>query len=570
VNIRRISAALIFIVLGFNPSTMPTVQAQQPSTTPVPPAAEQARSAVTLDGEEIFYVSNFKAYSSEMRARRISGALKNAADDHAVSPHELKLFDDAISTDIMVGDQILFSLVDADVGTEAISRLEFGKLVVGKTATAIEKYRRARAPRHLLMSCLFTLLATLAFVAVLMTFVQANRRFMVWLQARIQRVQVQSRELVQADWALRIVTGVWGPLRLVILCGLSIGYLELVLSLFPWTRPFAFKIFDYVVVPLKVMASSAGPEIPRLLFIAVLAVVTYYLLKLTRFLFSAIESGRIVVPGFYADWSRPTFNIVRVLGIACAMIVAFPYVPGSNSLAFQGVSVFLGVLLSLGSTSAVSNMVAGVLLTYMRAFKVGDIVTIGDSTGVVTAVSMFVTHVCTFRNEEISIPNGMVLTTHVTNFSNAARDKGLILHTAVMIGYDTPWRQVEALLLMAAQRTSGLLREPAPFVLQTSLDDFCIRYELHVATGEPLKMRRAYSELHANIQDAFNEYGVQIMVPHYEADRSAPTFVPKERWFASPAKVPTRSGSRMDPSHEAIHGTANQQVRDDSKDSCND
>jgi small-conductance mechanosensitive channel len=291
-----------------------------------------------------------------------------------------------------------------------------------------------------------------------------------------------------------------------------------------------------------------GPEIPGLLFIAVLVAVTYYAIKLTRFLFSEIESGRLAVSGFYPDWSRPTFNIVRVLAIACAVIVAFPYIPGSNSLAFQGVSVFLGLLISLGSTSAVSNLVAGILLTYMRAFKVGDIVTIGDSTGVVTAVSMFVTHVRTFRNEEISIPNAMVLSTHVTNFSNAAGDKGLILHTSVTIGYDTPWRQVEALLLMAAQRTPGLLQEPAPFVLQTALDDFYISYELNVATGDPRRMRWAYSELHANIQDAFNEYDVQIMSPHYEADRHIPTVVPKDRWFATPAKVPLRSeaGGRRD------------------------
>ena len=543
---RRIFVVFILMGLGFNPITVPPVQAQQPpAESPAPPGAGQARAAVTLDGEVVFHVSPFKTYPSEMRARRISAALQNAAADDSISPASLTLVDDAISTDVMAGGQVLFSIVDADARAEGVSRLELGTQLLSKVGTAIEKYRRARAPQNLLMSCLLTAIATLVFVVIMMTFARANRRFMVWLQARIQRVQVQSRELVQAEWALRVATGVWGPIRLVILCALSVVYLQVVLSLFPWTRNFAFRLLDYVIVPLKVMANSIAPQIPGLFFIVVLAVVTFYFLKLTRFLFSAIESGRLVLRGFYPDWSRPTFNIVRVLVIACALIVAFPYIPGSNSLAFQGVSVFLGVLLSLGSTSAVSNLVAGILLTYTRAFKVGDLVTIGDSIGVVTAVSMFVTHVRTFRNEEISIPNGMVLATHVTNFSNAAREKGLILRTSVMIGYDTPWRQVEALLLMAAQRTSGLLSEPAPFVLQTALDDFCIRYELHVSTGDPLRMKRAYSELHANIQDAFNEYGVQIMVPHYEADRNVATVVPKERWFASPAKVPPKSSGGL-------------------------
>jgi small-conductance mechanosensitive channel len=296
-----------------------------------------------------------------------------------------------------------------------------------------------------------------------------------------------------------------------------------------------------------------------LLFIAVLGVVVHYLLRLTRFLFSEIERGRIAISWFYPDWSQPTFNIVRVLVVVCAVIVAFPYIPGSNSLAFQGVSVFFGVLLSLGSSSAISNVIAGVLLTYTRAFKVDDVVTIGESTGVVTAVSMFVTNVRTFRNEEISIPNATVLSAHVTNFSKAAREDGLFLHTSVTIGYSTPWRQVEALLLMAAERTPGLRRDPAPYVLQTELSDFYICYELHVATSNPQRMRRAYSELHQNIQDAFNEYGVQIMSPHYEADRDVPTFVPKEEWFASPAEL--KAVSRVEQTQDGSQQTMNQKVR---------
>ncbi len=531
---RRIFLAFIFSCVAFRSESAAPAQAQPP------------RSAVTLDGEVIFYVSSFKVYSSEMRASRISGVLQQLADNDAISPRALTLVDDAMSTEIMAGDQVLFSVFEADAAAEGLTRAELASQLLQKTGSAIEKYRRARAPRNLLKACLYTVLATVVFAAIFIALRRANRKFMAWVQARVQLVQARSHEVVRADWALRVVTGVWGPIRLVVACALTIAYLQLVLSLFPWTQALAAQLLNYIVVPLKVMGGGIKPQIPGLLFIAVLAVVVFYFLKLTRFLFAEIERERIVLPGFYSDWSGPTFNIIRVLVIACAIVVAFPYIPGSSSLAFQGVSVFLGVLLSLGSTSAVANLVAGVLLTYTRAFKVGDVVTIGDSTGVVTAVSMFVTNVRTVRNEEISIPNAMVLSTHVTNFSKAARDEGLILRTSVTIGYGTPWRQVEALLIMAAERTSGLLREPAPFVLQTELSDFYISYELNVATAEPRKMRRTYSELHGNIQDAFNEYDVQIMSPHYEADRNVPTVVPKDQWFAAPARLKRASGAKRD------------------------
>jgi small-conductance mechanosensitive channel len=369
---------------------------------------------------------------------------------------------------------------------------------------------------------------------------------MAWVRAHVRQVQVRSRELVRADWALHVVTGVCGPLRLIIVCGIVILYLNLVLSLFPWTRPFSLQILNYILVPLNVMADGFWNQVPSLLFIGVLSVVTYYLLRLTRFLFSEIEREKVTIAGFDPEWSRPTFNIVRVLVIACALIVAFPYIPGSGSLAFQGVSVFLGILLSLGSSAAVANMVAGILLTYMRAFKVGDVVSIGEASGVVTSVSVLVTHVRTFKKEEITIPNSMVLNTHVTNYSKAGREDGLILHASVSIGYNTPWRQVEALLLLAAERTPGLLSEPAPFVLQKKLDDFFVHYELNASTSDPQRMARTYSELHANIQDAFNEYGVQIMSPHYETDRDVPTFVPKEQWFTSPAKASPRTVKQQD------------------------
>jgi small-conductance mechanosensitive channel len=252
-------------------------------------------------------------------------------------------------------------------------------------------------------------------------------------------------------------------------------------------------------------------------------------------LFDHIEQGTITFSGFYPEWAKPTYRILRFLVIAFAAVVAFPYVPGSDSPAFKGVSLFLGVLFSLGSQSTVSNILAGFTMTYRRLFKVGDRVRIDDILGDVTRIRLQVTHLKTVKNEEVIVPNSTILNSTVTNYSSLVEEKPLLLHTSLTIGYDAPWRQVHALLLMAAERTPGLLREPAPFVLQKSLDDFYVTYELNVATNTPHSMATFYSGLHQNIQDCFNEYGVQIMSPNYEADRSEPTIVPKERWFAAPA-----------------------------------
>jgi small-conductance mechanosensitive channel len=226
------------------------------------------------------------------------------------------------------------------------------------------------------------------------------------------------------------------------------------------------------------------------------------------------------------------------LVVAFALVVAYPYIPGSESAAFKGVSIFLGVVFSLGSTSIISNLIAGYALTYRRAFRVGDRVKIGDVIGDVTDVRLQVTHLRTAKNEAVIVPNSVILNSEVTNYSTFAKTSGLILHTTVGIGYEVPWRQVEAMLLEAAARTPGILETPAPFVLQRGLGDFSVVYEVNVGCHDPRNMWLLYNDLHRSIQDVFNEHGVQIMTPAYEADPQEPKVVPKERWFAAPARPP--------------------------------
>ena len=224
-----------------------------------------------------------------------------------------------------------------------------------------------------------------------------------------------------------------------------------------------------------------------------------------------------------------------VLLAAFGVVVVFPYLPASDSAAFAGVSVFMGVLFSLSSSSAISNAIAGIVLTYTGAFRLGERVKLGDTFGDIVEVSMLATRVRTIKNEDITIPNSIVLGGAMTNYSRQAKSLGLILHTSVTIGYETPWRQVEAMLLLAAERTTGLAREPQPFVLEKKLGDFAVVYELNAYCGNVQAMNRLYAEMHRNILDVFNEYGVQIMTPAYEGDPPEPKIVHPKDWHAAPA-----------------------------------
>jgi len=220
------------------------------------------------------------------------------------------------------------------------------------------------------------------------------------------------------------------------------------------------------------------------------------------------------------------------------VVVCFPYVPGSESPAFRGVTIFIGVLFSLGSSSLLANLIAGYTMTYRRAFHLGDRIKVGDLMGDVTQVGLMVTHLRSVKNEEFVVPNSLILNSNVINYSALARERGLILHTTVGIGYETPWRQVEAMLLMAAERTPGLLSEPPPYILQQGLGDFCVTYELNVYSDKPAAMYQQYTDLHRSILDVFNEYNVQIMTPAYVSDPAGPKVVARDQWFAEPAQLP--------------------------------
>lgn len=295
--------------------------------------------------------------------------------------------------------------------------------------------------------------------------------------------------------------------------------LPILFSIFPFSRAWAEILFSLVWLPFKSVLYAVWHFLPNLFSILVIFLVMRYFIKAVKYIFSEIEMEKLTIAGFHPDWSMPTYGIIRVLLYAFSFVLIFPYLPGSDSNIFKGVSVFIGILFSLGSSTAIANMVAGLVITYMRPFKIGDRIKIAQTSGDVIEKSLLVTRIKTSKNEIITIPNSSILAGNTVNYSSDVKNEGLIIYTTVTIGYDVPWKNMYEALIEAALKTQFILKEPKPFVLQTSLDDFYVSYQINSYTKTPNKQARIYSNLHQNIQDVCNERGIEILSPHYRSSR---------------------------------------------------
>ena len=421
-----------------------------PRTSDIDATTDVARAAVTLDGEVLFRVRGVTAYPAERRALTISGRIEAIAADRSVSPYTLRVVEATDRSNLLAGDRLVMSVGDADAKIEGVSRQQLAELIRRKVAEAIASYREDRSARVLLVNTIYALGATLAAVLLLFGFRRAFRRLDSVAErrfkSRIDALELRSRQLIQAQQLQVILHGLVKMLRVLSVLVIVYVYLNVVLSLYPWTRPLAQRLFLIVLNPLRTMGAAFLDALPNLVFIGLLIIVIRYVLKFIRLFFAGIDQATITVSGFDREWAWPTYKIVRLLVIVFALVVAYPYIPGSESEAFKGVSIFLGVIFSLGSSSFIANMIAGYTMIYRRAYKVGDRIQVNDISGDVVDMRLQVTHLRTIKNEEIVVPNSLILNSHIINYSTLAQSRGLILHTTVGIGYETSWRQVEAML----------------------------------------------------------------------------------------------------------------------------
>jgi len=533
-------STFLFVAFAAFLAATGTLKAQAPA-----PATQDeiATAPVVVDGVALFRVRGVTSFPAATRAALIRDRLLAVAADPSVALDAIHAVDGDGVTRIMAGDEQIMSVLDVDASLEQVRRIDLAGAILARIRQTVADYRQERSPSALRRNALHALGATVVLVlslALVHWFWRWLDRLAVSrLRSRIHTVGIQSFELMRAEHIWRAVRGSFLAIRALVYLLIALTYLGYVLAVFPWTRSTTSNVVDFALGPLTVIGGGIVANIPSLVFLTVLFVMVRLLLRLIGLFFYGVDQGSVKLEGFDPEWAKPTYKLVRTAVIVFAVIVGYPYIPGAQSDAFKGVSLFIGVVFSLGSSSAISNLIAGYMITYRRAFKVGDVIQIGDSLGRVIETRLQVTHLRSIKNEELIIPNSTILSSEVRNYSSLTLAHGLILHTEVGIGYETPWRQVEAMLIAAAERTPGLESEPRPFVLEKKLGDFAVTYELNVYTRSVESLAKLYAELHRNILDLFNEYGVQIMTPAYEGDPPEPKVVAKKDWYAAPAPGPS-------------------------------
>ncbi|MEO6878867.1 MAG: mechanosensitive ion channel domain-containing protein [Gemmatimonadaceae bacterium] len=518
------SAGVAMLVAGAAGSRL---QAQRDTLRAPPPgdsALAAARGAPVVYAPDTLFrlYGNLGPFSAAERAAAAEVRLRQVAKAIAAG-ESISIMERGAYSELTVGDVVLMTVLDDDAVPVGASHTALASRYAARIRSAVDAGFARHSTQALLVDAGYALLATAALALLLwivsVAFARAQLRVEALQRVRFSAIKIQDFELLSAGRLSTLLLGAARVARIVVILLLLYVYVPLVLGFFPYTAELSQRIAGYALHPFAVAWAAFITYLPNLFYLAAGVIIVRYLLALMHLVFGAIGSGAITINGFYADWADPTYKILRVLVFAFSATILYPYLPGASTDAFKGVSIFVGVLFSLGSSAAIGNMVAGVVLTYTRGFQRGDRVQIGDTIGDIVEKTLLVTRLRTPKNVAVTIPNGAVLAAQVMNFSTLAATNGLVLHTTVTIGYDAPWRQVQALLIEAARCTDHILPEPAPFVLQTSLDDYYVSYELNAFSSRADLMAATYSGLHQNIQETFNAAGVEIMSPHYRAVR---------------------------------------------------
>lgn len=528
----------------------PTAQRPGPARGQSADSAEASRAAVAVADSAPLVVQNRTVFifraplgsrtaheRAEEAARRVRALAEGSISDSVVAraiPQGML---------IAVGERGVFTITPADLDSLSDETPEsVSQAVVGRLRTALAAEREQRSLAHLLTAIGLSIIATILFLVILRLLRKGRQLALDHMPtvagSRIPRLAVAGFTLLDAEQILAFLRRIvdllaWG-------LGLFSAYLWLtyVLTRFPYSAPWGEALGAYLVTTMRDLTLGALGAIPGLFTVVIIFFATRFFTRLVGTFFSAVESGSVTVPWVHVDTAQPTRRLLSALLWLFALVVAYPYLPGSGSDVFKGVSVFVGVILSLGSSGVVSQAMSGLVLMYSRALKPGDYVRVGDTEGTVAELGMLSTKIRTNKDEVVTLPNGVVVGMTTKNYSRLAGERGVVLYTSVSIRYDVPWRQVHAMLHEAASRTSGLRTDPPPFVLQTALSDWHVEYQLNVRLDEPHRRMRVLSELHANIQDVFYENGVDILSPHFEGNHEHPPIaaIPKERWFGPAVK----------------------------------
>jgi small-conductance mechanosensitive channel len=520
---RQIALLFAFIVsvnLSFSQDTANTIK-----TDPNP------KGYVVFKNDTLFLLkTGLGPFTVEDRVNSIRNRLEDIAGEFEFSADSIFMFEHGNLSLIRYKKKIIMSISDEDAALEGSTR----KYLAENYKEIIQSTLKDKIENLTFKDWLINIGLTLLTLIGLIVIFYAINRFFKWVNHKLNEYQKKLKRKRKSLYRYLVPSGpdnifvfISNIVRWILYILLFLFYLPLLFSFLPWTRGIVQEFYKLVSDPVMYIINGFIDFLPDLFFIIIIYFVAKYVVRVLTVIAVEYEKDNISIKGFHKDWAKPTLNLMKIIIYAFALIFMFPHIPGSESKAFQGVSIFFGVLLSLGSTSAISNVIAGVVITYMRPFQMGDRVKVGETIGDVIEKSLLVTKIRTLKNEEVTVPNATIINTHLWNFSKNAKELGLIIHTSVTIGYDVPWDKVNKLLLRAARNTTLIQKDPKPFVLQKNLDDYYVNYEINAYTKQPKKMALIYSELHKNILDAFNGAGIEILSPQYNAVRDGnPSTIP--------------------------------------------
>lgn len=479
---------------------------------------------VVVEGDTLFYLyAKRGGHTPLQRARMDAAAITELGKRFGLRPDSLYIESTDIVTDLMYGDKVIVSFIEQDALWENCTRDQLAadtrKVIVSKLKEMKEEHSIWQLGKRILYFILVLVGQYLLFRLTNWMFRKLKARIQKLKDTKLKPVSIQDYELLDTQKQVNLLVFLANLLRYAFMLFQLVLTVPLLFAIFPQTKNLAFKLFSYIWDPIKGIFLGIVDYIPNLFTIFVIWYAVKSLVRLVHYLANEVQGERLKIRGFYPDWAIPTFHIVRFLLYAFMIAMIYPYLPGSKSGVFQGISVFVGLIVSLGSSTVIGNIIAGLVITYMRPFKLGDRIQLNDTTGNVIEKTPLVTRIRTPKNEVVTIPNSFIMSSHTVNYSASAREYGLIIHSEVTIGYDAPWRQVHQLLTDAALNTPGVVDDPRPFVLETSLSDWYPVYQVNAYIKDANRLGEIYSNLHQNIQDRFNEAGVEIMSPHYMAMR---------------------------------------------------
>ena len=477
-------------------------------------------SPVMVDGDTLFYLYAKKGGQSALQRAQETGELieligkKINLDPNRVSIESTDLF-----SDIMYGTEVLISFTDADAMWEGVSRDSLAanrkQIVVDKFHAMKSRYGMWRMVRRVVYCLLVLVVQILLCRLTFWGFAKIETRIQNLKDTKLKAIKFQSYEILNTEKQVALLLVANRIVKYTIVLLQLLISLPIIFGIFPSTKGVAMQLLDYFLIPIKKIAFGVIGYIPNLISIFVIWYATKSLVRLARYIALEVENGKLKLKNFYPEWAMPTFNIVRILLYTFMIAMIYNYLPGSDSGVFQGISVFVGLIISLGSSTLIANLMAGLVITFMRPFRVGDRIKLNDTMGDIIEKTPLVTRVKTPKNEIVTVPNSFVMSSLTTNYSSSAQEYGLIIHTDVTFGYEVPWQQVHQLMIQAALATPHIEAEPRPFVLQTKLDDWYVVYQINAYTRHPEKMALIYSNLHQHIQDIFHEAGIEVMSPHF-------------------------------------------------------